>query len=268
MQKRAERMSFRLAHRVIANCFVVQNQLIREGVNPKRIIQHYNGLDLDRLKPAGGLTREAALKMFALPQGRRYITIVANLRNPVKDHQMFLRAAARVRTTVPDAAFVVAGEGELMPGLRQLAADLGIADDVHFIGRCDDVASLLFASNVGALSSRAEGFANAILEYMAAGLPVVATDVGGVREAIVEGEAGHIVASGDDEAMAARIIQVLKDDEDARMMGARGKAIVADRFSSEHHLRNTLELYDQLLSLSAANSKEQPTISNGALARP
>src|SRR5437016_5008572 len=61
MQKRAERMSFRLAHRVIANCLVVQNQLIREGVDPKRIIQHYNGLDLDRLKPAAGLTRDEAL---------------------------------------------------------------------------------------------------------------------------------------------------------------------------------------------------------------
>jgi glycosyltransferase involved in cell wall biosynthesis len=248
VQKRAERMSFRLAHRVIANCLVVRNQLIREGVNPKRIIQHYNGLDLDRMKAAAGLTREASLKIFVLPEGRRFITIVANLRNPVKDHQMFLRAAARVRTTVPDAAFVVAGEGELMPGLRQLAADLGIADHVHFIGRCDDVASLLLASNVGALSSKAEGFANAILEYMAAGLPVVATDVGGVREAIVEGETGHIVASGDYEAMAARIIQVLKDDENARMMGARGKAIVSEKFSSEHHLHNTLELYDELLS--------------------
>ena len=247
MQKRAERMSFRLAHRVIANCLVVQNQLIREGVNPKRIIQHYNGLDLDRMKAVAGLTREAALKMFVLPPGRRFISIVANLRNPVKDHPMFLRAAARVRAVVPDASFVIAGEGELMPGLRQLAAELGIADDVHFIGRCDDVASLLFASHIGALSSKAEGFANAILEYMAAGLPVVATDVGGVREAIVEGETGHIVASGDDEAMAARIIQVLKDDEKARMMGARGKAIVSERFSSEHHLHNTLELYDELL---------------------
>src|SRR5205814_7213363 len=120
--------------------------------------------------------------------------------------------------------------------------DLGITDDVHFIGRCDDVTCLLFASHVGALSSNAEGFANAILEYMAAGLPVVATDVGGMREAIVEGETGHIVASGDDEAMAARIIQVLSDNENASKMGARGKAIVSEKFSSEHHLSNTLEL--------------------------
>jgi glycosyltransferase involved in cell wall biosynthesis len=247
MQKRAERISFRLAHRVIPNCLVVQDLLISEGVDPKRIIQHYNGLDMERLKVRAGLTREEALAMFGLPGDRRLISIVANLHNPVKDHPMLLRAAARVHAAVPDAALVIAGEGELMPGLRQLATELGIADDVHFIGRCDDVASLLFLSHLGVLSSKAEGFANAILEYMAAGLPVVATDVGGVREAIVESETGYIVPSGDDEKMAERIIQVLGNDETARVMGERGKAIAAEKFSSEHHLRNTLELYEELL---------------------
>ena len=248
LQKRAERMSFILGHRVIANCLVVRDMLIREGVNPKRIIQHYNGLDLDRLRVSPDVSRDQALAKFGLPAGRRFMTIVANLRNPVKDHPMFLRAAARVCATVPDAAFVVAGEGELMPSLREMAKQLGITDKVHFIGRCDDVATLLHASNIGVLSSKAEGFANAILEYMAAGLPVVATDVGGVREAIVEGETGYIVASGDDEQMAQRIIQILADDENARAMGVRGRRLVAEKFSSEHHLRNTLELYDELLS--------------------
>ena len=136
-----------------------------------------------------------------------------------------------------------------MPGLRQLATELAIANDVHFIGRCDDVASLLFASDVGVLSSRAEGFANAILEYMAAGLPVVATDVGGVREAIVEGKTGYIVPSGDDEKMAERIIQVLNDDDQGHAMGALGKTIVAEKFSCDRHLRNTLELYEELLEI-------------------
>jgi len=257
MQKRAERMSFVLGHRVIANCLVVQDMLIREGVNPKRVIQHYNGLDLDRLKVSPDISRDEAIAKLGLPAGRRFITIVANLRNPVKDHPMFLRAAARVRAAVPDAAFVIAGEGELMPSLRELAAGLGIAGDVHFIGRCDDVAMLLQASNVGALSSKAEGFANAILEYMAAGLPAVATAVGGVREAIVEGQTGYIVPSGDDEAMAARIIQVLADDDKARAMGSRGKAIVAEKFSSEHHLRNTLELYEELLTTRAARTESE-----------
>jgi len=248
MQKRAERAAFRLSHRVIANCLVVQNQLIREGVSPAKIIQHYNGLDLDRLRVRAGLRREEALAEFGLPADRRYMSIVANLRNPVKDHPMFLRAAASVRAAVPDAGFAIAGEGELMESLCQVAGQLGIQNDVFFLGRCDRVADLLFASDVGVLSSKAEGFANAILEYMAAGLPVVATDVGGAREAIIEGETGHLVASGDDEKMAERIIAVLSDAKRARAMGERGKSIVAEKFSCDRHLKNTLELYDELLS--------------------
>lgn len=253
MQKRAERGSFLLAHRVIANCLVVQNQLIREGVSPSRIIQHYNGLDLGRMKVKPGLTRDEALRSFGLPtgvgaSGRRFVSIVANLHNPVKDHPLFLRAAARVRAVVPDAAFVIAGEGDLMPGLRAQAAQLGIADDVFFIGRCEDVGSLLFASDIGVLSSKAEGFANAILEYMAAGLPVVATAVGGVREAVVEGRTGFIVPPGDEELMAKRLIEIFNDPERARAMGDLGRSIVEERFGFEHHLRNTLELYEELLS--------------------
>jgi glycosyltransferase involved in cell wall biosynthesis len=247
MQKRAERAAFRLSHRVIANCLVVQNQLIREGVSPAKIIQHYNGLDLDRLRVRDGLRREEALAELGLPSDRRYMSIVANLRNPVKDHPMFLRAAARVRAAVPDAGFAIAGEGELMESLRELAGQFGIGDDVFFLGRCDRVADLLFASDIGILSSKAEGFANAILEYMAAGLPVVATDVGGAREAIAEGETGYTVASGDDQKMAERIIELLSDPKRARQMGERGKLIAAERFSCDRHLQNTLELYDELL---------------------
>ena len=264
MQKRAERVSFRLAHRVIANCRVVEDQLIREGVNPKRIVQHYNGLDLERLKVPAGTRRNDVRAQFGLPQERRLISIVANLHNPVKDHPMFLRAAARVRAVVPDTAFVIAGEGELRENLRELAEQLGIRNDVFFIGRCEDVASLLFASDVGALSSKAEGFANAILEYMAAGLPVVATDVGGVREAVVEGETGFIVPAGNDEMMAEQIIALLNDPARAREMGRRGKSIIEEKFGCEHHLRNTLELYDELLS---APNREPSALSqtDGAL---
>ena len=257
LQKFAERVSFRLAHRVIANCLVVQNQLVREGLSPKRIIQHYNGLDLERLKVRAGITRAEARRLFGLPEGRRFITIVANLRNPVKDHQIFLRSAAQVRARVSDAAFVIAGEGELMPGLRELAVQLGIAADVHFIGRCDEVATLLFASDVGVLSSKAEGFANAILEYMAAGLPVVATDVGGVREAIVDGQSGHIVPGGSAERMAERIINVLNNHDAARAMGSLNRGIVAQKFSSERHLQNTLDLYEELLTM-PQGAKSQP----------
>jgi glycosyltransferase involved in cell wall biosynthesis len=250
-QKRAERGAFRLAHRVVANCQVVRRQLISEGVSPIKIVQHYNGLDMGRLHVLPGFQREQVLAMLGLPQApkRRFVTIVANLHNPVKDHPTFLRAAARVRSQVRNAAFVIAGEGVLMDSLRALAVQLGLERDVFFIGRCDNVGDLLFASDIGVLSSKAEGFANAILEYMAAGLPVVATDVGGVREAIIEGETGYVVPAGDDERMAQRIIQLLDKSATARVMGERGKSIVAEKFSCARNLENTLELYDELLSV-------------------
>lgn len=252
-QKRLERGAFRLAHRVVANSDAVRNQLMREGVPFKKVVRHYNGLETERVKARSDATRDEILAMLVLPE-RRLVTIVANLQHPVKDHPMFLRAAARVRAAIPDAAFVIAGEGKLMEGLRGLAAQLGLEDDVFFIGRCEKVAELLSVSEVCALSSTAEGFSNAIIEYMAAARPVVVTDVGGAREAVIEGESGYIVPAGDNEQMAERMIELLRDPKRARVMGERGKQIVAEKFSCEAQLEASLALYDRLLQESLVSA--------------
>lgn len=254
MQKRVERVAFSLSHRVVSNSEAVRARLISEGVPARKVLKHYNGLDMARVTVAANTDRGQVLGTLGLPEtpARRFVTIVANLQHPVKDHPMFLRAAARVRQAVPDAGFILAGEGELMPQLRAVATRLGIAEDVCFMGRCDRIADLLFISDVCALSSKAEGFSNSILEYMAAARPVVATDVGGAREAIIEDETGYIVASGDDEQMAARIIELLRDPQRARAMGEKGKQRVAEKFSTARHLANTLALYSELLKQKSA----------------
>ena len=149
---------------------------------------------------------------------------------------------------VPNAAFVIAGEGELTERMRALATSLGISDQVHFIGRCHTIAELLAISNVGVLTSKAEGFSNAVLEYMAAGLPVVATDVGGVREAVQENETGFIAPVGDDEALASRIVSLLRDEKAAFAMGERGQRLVTEKFSCEAQLERTTQLYQRLVS--------------------
>jgi glycosyltransferase involved in cell wall biosynthesis len=173
---------------------------------------------------------------------------VANLRHKVKNHSMFLRAAHQVSQVVPNARFVIAGEGELSGSLREMAVALGLGDKVSFIGRCDRIGELLALSSVCVLSSTAEGFSNAILEYMAAERPVVATDVGGAREAIVDAQSGYLVASDDDAAMADRLIRLLRDPALAREMGKEGRRIVVERFSCETQLHKVLELYDRLLA--------------------
>lgn len=258
MQKRVERVAFRLSHRVVANSEAVRSQLIREGMAARKIVRHYNGLDLKRVQVQSEMSRDELLSILGLPRQprRRFVAIVANLRHAVKDHPTFLRAAARVRSRIPDAAFIIAGEGELMPQLTRLTAELGLDNDVFFIGRCQNIAELLSISDVCALSSTAEGFSNSILEYMAAARPVVVTDVGGAREAVIEGETGYIVPAGDFESMAARMIDLLSDNRRARAMGARGRAIVEEKFSCEHHRANTLDLYSELLGRSNADISE------------
>ena len=259
-QNFAERCSYRLAHAVHANSEAVRQYLLKDGVPAKKVFTVYNGLDMARVTPPPGVRREEVLARLGLPaeERRRFVTIVANMRHEVKDHPMFLRAARRVREAVPGAAFVLAGEGELMGQLRNLAAQLGLVRDAFFIGRCESVAELLLVSDVCVLSSKAEGFSNSVLEYMAAARPVVVTDVGGAREAVIEGETGYLVRTGDDAAMAERITSLLLDPERAGEMGARGRRVVEDRFSDRAQLENTQALYDRLLA--RARPQPSPTV--------
>ncbi len=248
-----ERIAYRCATRVVANCEDVKRQLIEEGLPARKLTTIYNGLDLQRF--ICGSKADDVLAALGLPQtpGMRFVTLVANMRLPVKDHETFLRAAQRVAATVPPSAFVIAGEGELMPRTQAFAAELGLSDRTYFLGRCDRIADLLSLSAVGVLSSRSEGFSNAILEYMAAALPVVATAVGGAREAVVDQETGYLVEPGDDRAMAERIISLLQQPERARRMGFRGRAIVEQKFSCTAQLQSTLALYDGSLHFAGSH---------------
>jgi len=159
-----------------------------------------------------------------------------------------VRAAKRVVDHDDTAQFVIAGEGELRNELEGLAVRLGVARNVHFIGRCDDVPSLLASSFACVLTSSAEGFSNSILEYMAAGKPVVATKVGGAAEAVIEGETGYLIASDDDAALAERLIELLDDPQKAAAFGGAGRKIAAEKFSTQAQLDKTLDLYNSLIS--------------------
>ena len=243
-QKRVEKFAFRLSDAIVVNSLAVRDHLLSRSVTPGKINVIYNGLDLERLRPET-TDRAAICRELGLSEtgGVRFITLVANLRHEVKNQPMFLRVANRVLQKFPDTHFVLAGEGDLSSALEAQAADLGIDENVHFIGRCDGLAELLLISYTCVLTSFAEGFSNSIIEYMAAGKPVVATNVGGAAEAIIEDETGYLVASDDDEAMADRLVELLGDEEKALAMGVRGKTIAEEKFSSQVQLSKILDLY-------------------------
>ncbi len=243
-QRAIEKRIFGFADAVIANAKAVENHLIEEGVAGGKIKVIYNGLDLERLQPKQ-IDHSEICEELNLPKDEniRFITLVANLRHDVKNQPMFLRTAKRVLDKIPRAHFILAGEGEMRNDLESLAKDLKITDKVHFIGRCAKVPELLAVSFAGVLTSFAEGFSNSILEYMAASLPVAATNVGGAREAVIHGETGFLVESNDAESMAGHLIELLENEEKAKRFGEEGRRIVEEKFSCGAQLENTLELY-------------------------
>ena len=228
------------------NADAVRRFLADKGVPDRKIVTIYNGLDFGRLTAGGELPAELT-RLLNPNESTRFVTIVANMRDDVKNHRMFLRAAKRVKDANRNAEFLLAGEGELVDSLRSYANELGVGDSCHFLGRCANVGRLLSASDVCVLSSRSEGFSNSILEYMAAGKPVVSTCVGGAEEAVIDAETGYLVPSDDDAEMAARIVDLLSDQGKAAEFGRRGREEVESRFTPAAQLRRTLELYSQLI---------------------
>ncbi len=188
----------------------------------------YNGIELSPLPENAERTRlRAAVRSeLALAPQAALALAVGNL-YPVKDHATLLRAASMR----PGLAVAIAGRGAEEDRLRALAAELGIADRVRLLGLRDDVPRLLGAADVFVQPSRSEGLPLAVLEAMAAALPVVASRVGGIHEAVTEGETGLLVPPGEPAALAAALARVLGAADTGAAFGRAGRARAEQEFS-------------------------------------
>lgn len=204
----------------------------------------YNGVDLEAFdSESAGPTQPR----FRAVIGRPLVVLAANLRRE-ENVSMFLRAAARVAPKCRDIRFVLLGAGPQEQRLRQLAIRLGVADHCLWLGSVPAVAPYFRAAQIGCLSSAAEGCSNVLLEYMAAALPVVATDVGGNQESVVHGETGFLVAKGDVDSMAARLIELLDSPAKRVKLGVAGRRRVAARFPLRAQTERYEQLYERLVA--------------------
>ena len=221
MQIRIEKFVFRIADAITVNSEAVKRYLSTKSISEEKIEVIYNGLDLERLKPKE-TDREKICAELGLPTDKeiKFVTIVANLRHGVKNQPMLLRVAKRLKDEFPDTHFVFAGEGERKNFLKSMAEHMEVSQNC-FISLivAELFPELLSISFACVLTSFAEGFSNSILEYMSAAKPVIATNVGGASEAIVDGMTGFVVESNDDEAMANQLITLLKNPERAKSYG-------------------------------------------------
>ena len=255
------RQSLRGTDYAVAVCEAARQRFAADGMHPRRaLLSVPNGIRLERFRPADDVARQSLVAELGLPTGSRIIGTVGRLQ-PVKDHALLLRAFAKVRVQVPEAALVIVGDGPLRAALEAQAEQAGLSDAVRFMGDRHDVPRLLTGMEVFALTSTSEGYSVALLEACASSLPIVATDVGGNREIVRHGINGRLVPSGDTAAIATALIALLRGGEQAAAMGRAGYAWAQAEASFRTMAERYHGLYDVSSDLSSAAMALQGRIS-------
>jgi glycosyltransferase involved in cell wall biosynthesis len=229
------------------DCFICASNAIREmlvsdGVPPQRAVTVHEGIDLGRV--ASAPTAKLHEELW-LPHDAPIVGNVAAL-VPHKGQKHLVAAAALVVRQVPDARFVIAGDGELRPSLERQIKDHHLEKHVMLTGFRPDVLSLHKAFDVFVMSSVTEGLGTSLLDAMAAGKPVVATTAGGIPEVVVDGDTGLLVPPRDEEALARAIVTLLKDEDLRRRMGDAGLRRAQEMFSAERMVQETLLVYQRV----------------------
>ena len=246
LRARKHRIAYRLMAGAPDAVFSVSEQVRRHAIEVDRIDAArvhtiYNGLNL--------ADWNAAPRPAKNP-GEFLVTTVGNIRR-VKGHDVFVRAAAAIVQQFPKVSFSIAGdvlEPDYFRELQTLVRDLDLVNHVRFDGGVTNQRQHLAEADIFVLPSRSEGFSNAIIEAMASSLPVVATDVGGNAEAVKDGITGFLVPPEDPDALAAAILRLLSDPSLAKAMGAAGRNVVAERFTTEAMMNQIAGAYGKLLA--------------------
>ncbi len=205
----------------------------------------HNGVDVDAYLQA--FTNSTNREFQNAVSRGRVVILVANL-TPIKNIAMFVAAAGMVSKRFENVTFAVLGSGPEEQRLRDQATDCGVENRFIWAGRVNDVRPYLMQSTIGCLTSDSEGLSNAVLEYMAAGLPVVATHVGGADEAVIDGLTGYLVEKNQPEQLVDRLSRLLSDPKLCSTMGNKGRQRAQEQFSFVSQIQAHQCLYQRLAS--------------------
>jgi glycosyltransferase involved in cell wall biosynthesis len=240
------RLCLRRADRVVGVGNAVRDALVRnEGIPANRVEVIYNGVDLDRFASVHTQRAEVRRELGLLESD---VVVVQTARlHALKDHVTALRAMAKACSRAGCLRLILVGDGPERESIEDQIGSLGLRQSVVMLGTRGDVDRILSAADMAMLSSVSEGIPVTLIEAMAAGLPVVATNVGGVGEVVDTGRTGLLVAARDDVALADALVQLAKDPELRRKMGANGTERVRQLFSGQTMQDSYHDLYDQMI---------------------
>jgi len=258
-QRKLQRMAFRYCDAVVCNSRAAADRLASEGTPKAKLRVIGNAVAVDAFADAASL--------FPRAPGVQRIGMIARMNAYDKNHRGFLMAAAKLRQYFPDAEFLLAGDGPLRPEFEREAAALGIAGRVKFIGDRRDIPAVLASLDLTIVPSDSESLSNVVLESMAAGVPVVATSVGGNPE-LVASTRGLLVEPKDIDALVTATAQLLNNADLRREMGGSSREFVREKFSAESVTRQYQALYEELLAYKTrgATGVRRPAISRPCVA--
>lgn len=234
----------RYAKRVIANSNMVKRlTLEREGIPDERVEVIYNGIDADLFK---GIKRDFHLKsQLNIPENHKVIGIIANFR-PMKHHATFIKAASEVLKYRNDVIFILVGSGPSQENTRNLAVSLQILPYLRFVGKQKEIIPYLSIMDIGVNCSEAEGLSNAIMEYMAAGIPCVVSKSGGNPDLIIHDVHGYTFALDDYQTLARHILNLLNDEMTMEKLGKKAREKIRNEMSLDVMLASYQKLYQRL----------------------
>lgn len=237
----------RLADRVVAvSEFARREYLADFGLSPSKVVTIHNGIDVERFRARPGM-RAAARSELGIPSSVPLAITVAVLRGP-KGIDDMLEAMPAAVERIPNLHYIVVGEGPARHDLERLVSERGLDGRVIFTGNRSDVPEMLAAADVFVLPSHTEALPTAVAEAMAAGLPVVATRVGGVPE-MVDGDTGILVEPGDQHGLAVAIGDILTEPDMGSELGERGAQRAEQRFEIRKQARRLVTEYRKLIPL-------------------
>jgi glycosyltransferase involved in cell wall biosynthesis len=242
-----QRGAYECAHKIVANSRAAADRLRREGVPARKVATISNGVD-----------RQIFVPHPARPKLRR-VVVVANLR-PEKRHDVLIDAAPEVLRHFPDARFEIVGGGPELASLQGRTVDQGVAHAFAFVGHDEDVATRLRAADVFVLPSQSEAFPNAVLEAMSAGLPIVASGVGGILELIDDHRTGLLVPPCDPNALARGICRLMADQPLGARLGEAASHEVRGRYSFDRMTAAFEALYLAELARRGMASTDSETV--------
>lgn len=227
---------------------------VRERImRPEKRYYIGNGIDVGRFEvELAAVDPAEARSRFGLTDDDAVLSMVARL-EPPKDHDMLLSALPAVVESIPELRVLLAGHGLLTDAVRARVAELGLADRVKILGHRDDVAAILRASDAHVLTSSYEGFGRCLVEAMVAGVPVVGTDVVGIRDVIHPNETGLLVQHGDIAGLSQALVTVLNEDAGQSELARRARVAAVETFDERLPAKRVAEIYAELLDRRTAS---------------